>query len=292
MADSSRCASSCPGRPAKAAPRRRPAFRRPLLEALEDRTLPVRLRGDHHRGQRPRLAARRHQPGQRRHQPRPVRQPEQPERGRDRLRHHRRLRHRRRLQLHTGVATITPLSRLPTITNAVLINGYTQAGASANTSSAPPPSDTDSAAPLQSTATTPCSRSSWTARTPAPHRPVPDGQQHHRAGAGRSIVSPLRHQLTEQGQAIYPGQLPRHRRHRHPALGNSGADVFARPPTIRSAARRLATATSSPERRPVAPSPAYGIILIEELAASPGNFIGTDVTGTQPLGNAGWHPHR
>jgi hypothetical protein len=33
----------------------------------------------------------------------------------------------------TGVATITPLSGLPAITNAVLINGYTQPGASANT---------------------------------------------------------------------------------------------------------------------------------------------------------------
>jgi hypothetical protein len=33
----------------------------------------------------------------------------------------------------TGVATITPLSGLPAVTNAVLINGYTQAGASQNT---------------------------------------------------------------------------------------------------------------------------------------------------------------
>jgi hypothetical protein len=33
----------------------------------------------------------------------------------------------------TGVATITPLSALPQITNAVLIDGYTQAGASPNT---------------------------------------------------------------------------------------------------------------------------------------------------------------
>src|SRR5437868_14457888 len=33
----------------------------------------------------------------------------------------------------TGVATITPQSFLPVITNAVLIDGYTQAGASRNT---------------------------------------------------------------------------------------------------------------------------------------------------------------
>src|SRR5262249_18504974 len=33
----------------------------------------------------------------------------------------------------TGVATIKPLSGLPSITNAVLINGYTQSGASQNT---------------------------------------------------------------------------------------------------------------------------------------------------------------
>ncbi|HKI34829.1 MAG TPA: hypothetical protein VKA46_23430, partial [Gemmataceae bacterium] len=39
----------------------------------------------------------------------------------------------------TGVATITPLSALPVITNAVLIDGYTQAGAKPNDLSGPGP---------------------------------------------------------------------------------------------------------------------------------------------------------
>ncbi len=45
----------------------------------------------------------------------------------------------------TGVATIAPLTALPTITNSVVINGYTQAGASSNTHAMTDPDPSDNA---------------------------------------------------------------------------------------------------------------------------------------------------
>jgi hypothetical protein len=68
----------------------------------------------------------------------------------------------------TGVATITPQSALPLIDHPVVINGYSQPGASQNVLLGPPLSARRT--PLftrRNTATTPYSRSSWTERAPA-----------------------------------------------------------------------------------------------------------------------------
>jgi hypothetical protein len=78
----------------------------------------------------------------------------------------------------TGVATITPHSALPAITNAVFIDGYTQGY---NPDGTPTPlaakpnsllgpsalGSTDSTLHPEKYGTMPCSRSSWTASTPA-----------------------------------------------------------------------------------------------------------------------------
>ena len=188
----------------------------------------------------------------------------------------------------TGVATITPLSQLPTVTNAVLINGYTQAGAKANDLSGPGPLGQGSAAPS-------------TYGDDAVLKIELDGENAGNAtglyltGNNITVQGLVINRFASDGiymsstgaSDVIQGNFLGTDVTGTQALGNSGADVFVQ------AANVTIGGTVPGDRNIISGAlasgtlPGYGIILVgggsEQVA---GNFIGTDVTGTQPLGNA------
>ena len=185
--------------------------------------------------------------------------------------------------------TIQPLSPLPGITGSVVIDGYTQTGASANTlkgvgqlgTAAGDPSQYGDNAVLKIELDGASAGTAHGLALDANNITV-EGLAINRFAADGIVVNSSGDVI--QGNFLgtdVTGSL---------ALGNGGADVFdggagsIGGPT--PAARNIISGAADTYPAYADNSGGYGVTLFTDGAQVQGNFIGTDATGTKPLGNA------
>jgi streptogramin lyase len=186
----------------------------------------------------------------------------------------------------TGVATITPLSGLPDVTNAVLIDGYTQAGAKTNDLSGPgqlgvAPADPatygdDAILKIELDGT---SAGTVTGLSLAAKNITVQGLVINRFSDAGIRIGGTGDVL--QGNFLGTDVTGTQ------ALGNTGADVnaFQGPKAMIGGTTPMARNIISGALPGTYPQ-IGGIVLGGDNSTVQGNFIGTDVTGTRSLGNA------
>jgi hypothetical protein len=194
----------------------------------------------------------------------------------------------------TGIATIAPLSQLPTITNAVLIDGYTQAGAQVNTLLGPCAlGSTDSTLNPQNYGDNAVLKIELDgANAGTSFGVVLDTSNITVQGLVINRFAAVGLLVYDVGSDIIQGNFLGTDVTGTQALGNGGADIddhFVNNVTIGGttpAARNIISAALNDY--PVAPdnSGGEGIMLFGRDTVVQGNFIGTDRTGRIALGNA------